>query len=278
MREDIVSFYIDELEEYPFFIEMAGISYCDGTYKIERKNSNLYCFEYIIKGKGTVIINDEVYTPVEGDIYILQKGSNHKYYSDKENPWIKIWFNIKGNLIDQLMQVYKLNKIHHIPNLDLKELFLKFISTSKSTTDSTEEIFNKAAIIFHEIILNIHSRVKVLKVARDPLALTLKEYLDKHVEDNVSLQNLSDLIFKSVSQTIRLFKREFGITPYDYLLLNRIETAKLLLLNSNMQINEIAFKLNFSDEHYFSNYFKTKVGLSPLKFRRAFVDDAPYIL
>lgn len=267
MREDIISFYIDEIEEYPFRIEMTGISYCDGTYKIERKNSNMYCFEYILKGQGTVIINDEIYTPTEGDVYILQKGSNHKYSSDKDNPWIKIWFNIQGNLIDQLMQVYKLNKIHYIPNLDLKELFLKFISNSQSLTDSTEEIFSKGAIIFHEILLKIHKRIKVFKEVHNPLALTLKEYLDKNITNNIRLKELSNLIFKSTSQTIRIFKKEFGITPYDYLLINRIETAKLMVLNTNMQINEIAFKLNFTDEHYFSNYFKTKVGLSPLRFR-----------
>ena len=59
MNEDIVSFAEDRTDQYPFYIQMAGISYCDATYKIDRKNSDIYCFEYIIKGEGTVKINGQ---------------------------------------------------------------------------------------------------------------------------------------------------------------------------------------------------------------------------
>jgi len=267
MREDIISFNCDTIEEYPFYIEMAGISYCDGTYRIERKNSPIYCFEYILKGQGTVNINGEIFSPVEGDIYILHKGSNHIYFSDKKNPWTKIWFNIRGPLADHLIQAYKLNKIHHVQNFDLKESFYRFLSVAQASNESPREIFNKAALIFHEIASKIHDKIHALGPVYDPTAFKLKEYLDKRTMDHISLNELSRLIQKSTSQTIRIFKKEFGVTPYEYLLSKKIETAKLLLLNTNMQINEIALKLKFADEHYFSNYFKTKTGVSPSKFR-----------
>jgi AraC-like DNA-binding protein len=48
----------------------------------------------------------------------------------------------------------------------------------------------------------------------------------------------------------------------------KIELAKLLLLNTNKSIKEIAAELNFCDEHYFSNYFTQRIGLAPLKFRK----------
>jgi AraC family transcriptional regulator, arabinose operon regulatory protein len=271
MREDITSFYNEQITGYPFCIEMAGISYCDGTYRIERKNSYLYCFEYILKGQGTVIINGETFTPVEGDIYILQKESSHIYFSDNDNPWEKIWFNINGPLVDHLMQAYKLNNLHHIQQLDLKDLFFKFLSTAQSKTLSKKDIFNLNSIVFHEIISKIYISTQVSKMEYNPLAMKLREYLDKHIMNQISLQELSDLIHRSPSQTIRIFKKEFGLTPYEYLLNNKIETAKLLLLNTNLQVNEIAYKLKFADEHYFSNYFKASTGLSPKKFR--FVTD-----
>lgn len=267
MHEDIVSFYSETLEDYPFSIEMAGISYCDGSYKIERNDSGIYCFEYIIKGQGTAVINEEVYTPIEGDIYILHRGSNHKYFSDRENPWVKIWFNIKGELVDHLVQAYKINKICYICDLNLKDLFFRFLSIAKSTENTTEEIFNKASVVFHEIMINIYRHTKATRKINSPTALALKEYIDKRVSENISIRELSELVYKSPSQTIRIFKREFGLTPYDYLLKSKIETAKLMLINTNLQINDIAMKLNFADEHYFSNYFKSKTGISPARFR-----------
>ena len=267
MKEDITSFYNGVIHDYPFSIEMTGISYCDGTYKIERKNSSVYCFEYIIKGQGTVKINGESFTPVEGDVYFLQKGGDHEYFSHNENPWIKIWFNVKGVLVDHLIQAYKLNNIHHIQKLDLSQQFHKFLSNAQSKTLSTEEIFNLNSIIFHEIILKIFTRSQAIKVNHDPMAIKLKEYLDKSILDHISLNKLSEIINRSPSQTIRIFKKNYGITPYEYLLNSKIETAKLLLLNTNLQITEISYQLKFADEHYFSNYFKSVVGISPREFR-----------
>lgn len=267
MHEDIISFTEYNSEDYPFYIQMSGISYCDGTYKIERKSASIYCFEYIIKGQGTIKIGGEEIIAKEGDIYILPKGADYIYYSDAKNPWTKIWFNIKGPLIDNLMQVYKLRNIYHIQNLDLSELFYEMYRTVQGRNESTKEIFQNASIIFHKIILKIYSKIEVPRTVNNEIAMQLRQYIDNNIENNLSIKTLSDYVFRSTSQIIRIFKKEFGVTPYNYLLLKKIETAKLLLINTNMPINQIASKLKFADEHYFSNYFKSKTGNSPIGFR-----------
>lgn len=268
MHEDIVSFVEDTSQNYPFFIQMSGISYCDSTYKIDRRNSPIYCFEYINKGQGTIHVNGETFTPAEGDVYILPKGKDHLYYSDARNPWEKIWFNINGSLIDNLMQVYKLNNIYHIENLDLSELFYKMFMTAQEKSETPAEIFQKASIIFHEILLKIYSKVEPPRKIDNETALQLQQYIDNNIENKLSIRDLSNHIFRSPSQAIHIFKKEFGVTPYDYLLSKKIETAKLLLINTNLPIKQIALKLSFSDEHYFSNYFKARTGMSPFGFRK----------
>ena len=267
MNEDIISFIQDSRKEYPFFIQMAGISYCDATYKIDRRNSDIYCFEYVIKGEGTIKIDGQEFTARKGDIYILPKGYNHFYFSDGKDPWTKIWFNIKGPLIDNLMQTYKINNIYHINNFDLKDLFYKMFFTAQETNETIEQNFQKASIIFHEILLKIYSKVGNLKTINNDIALQLQQYIDDNIESNLSIKILSNHVFRSPSQTIRIFKKEYGITPYDYLLSKKIEMAKLLLTNTNMAIKEISIKLKFADQHYFSNYFKSKTGKSPINFR-----------
>ena len=57
------------------------------------------------------------------------------------------------------------------------------------------------------------------------------------------------------------------MTPYKYILNGKTETAKMMLLNTNMPIKEIAYELSFADEHYFSNMFKKLTGTSPKKYR-----------
>ena len=267
MREDITAFQSNAGDEFPFFIQMTGISYCDGSYRIERRNSNIYVFEYIIRGKGTVIVNNETFTAAEGDIYILPKGSSHTYFSDSNDPWIKIWFNAYGPVIDLLMQTYRLNSIYHIRGLDIRDFFYKLLQIAQSHDEPVREIFNKTALVFHEILIKISGAVAASEPHVSAEALKLRDYLDKHIEEKVSICELSEAIYRSPSQTIRIFKREFGVTPYDYLLKKRIGTAKLLLLNTNLQVKEIAYKLCFADEHYFSNFFKEKTGQSPVEYK-----------
>jgi len=96
----------------------------------------------------------------------------------------------------------------------------------------------------------------------------LKEYLDIHLEERLTLEKCSEITFLSISQTIRRFRSAYGVTPYEYLNQRRILTAKQLLQNSTLSIEEIATQTGFMDHNYFSKYFKKKVGVSPSRFRR----------
>lgn len=271
MREDIISFIIEEQEETPFFIEMTGISYCDETYRIARKNSSIYVFEYILEGEGTVITDGKQFTPAKGDIYILHKQSNHEYYSDRVKPWTKIWFNARGSLIDSLMQLYHLNKTNYIEQIDASNYFNRILACAEELRNARSEFQKQASLIFFELVLFLHDNIAAHNsLAVSAEAMLLKQYLDDNNCRNITIGELAGLIYRSPSHTIRIFKQAFGVTPYQYLMGQKTELAKLILLNTNKSIKEIAMELNFGDEHYFSNYFKEKVGISPIHFRKSF--------
>lgn len=269
MREDIVSFLNEDTPmETPFFIEMTGISYCDETYRIARKNSPIYVFEYILEGEGTVIVEDKQFVARKGDVYILHRQSNHEYYSDKAKPWTKIWFNAVGTLIDSLMQVYGLNNINHITGIDVSSYFYQILDLARQSKTSNLEFIKKASQIFFELILTLQPEVHKEAQPYRKEASILKEYIDQNIMNNIELKDLSQLIYHSNSQTIRIFKKAFGYTPYQYLMNQKLELSKLLLLNTNKSIKEISAELNFYDEHYFSRYFHEKIGVSPQAYRK----------
>lgn len=130
--EHIVSFLNDKGKRYhQFYIEITGITYPDPHYYVERPNSPIYCMEYIIEGEGTVYVDDQVIYPAKGDIYILPQGRNHRYHSSRTNPWKKIWMNVYGPLCDSLMNLYHLQGVYLIKDLDLLELFEEFLRVSE---------------------------------------------------------------------------------------------------------------------------------------------------
>lgn len=76
--EDVRSF-IPTNKIPPVWVSLAGISYCDHTYRIGRVNSDVTVIEYIISGSGSLSISGNTYYPAAGDIYILPEGTNHSY-------------------------------------------------------------------------------------------------------------------------------------------------------------------------------------------------------
>lgn len=268
MREDIVSFVRDEGKQYPFYLEMTGISYCDGTYRIARANSPITVVEYVISGRGAVMSDGRAFGAAAGDVYMLHRGSTHWYASDAADPWVKIWANVGGPVADSLMADYGLAGVNHVPQAEgVRPLFEKLLESARAWRGDAGGFFRQAAPALHGIVARIHAAHSRGGEAVQPEANALKRWLDGHVYEKASIRDFAAEIYRSPSQAIRIFKRAYGVTPYDYLLGRRMETAKLLLSSTGLPVKEIAFRLDFADEHYFSNFFKKRTGVSPREYR-----------
>lgn len=267
--EEIQSFvYEEDKLSSRFYVELTGITYPDSHYHIKRKNSPIYCLEYIMEGEGTVNVNNKEFYPQKGDLYILPKGHNHLYYSSPSNPWKKIWMNVYGPLCDALMPLYHLENTVLIRNIDLYPLFLKFLQTCQQKDVLINEIFLQAANIFQEILSRISTHLYTLPQTHHPMAVTVRNYIDANIYNKFTLKELSEIACLSSSQLTRIFKKEYGTTPYEYILTQKIETAKTLLKNTNISVKETAFRLGFADEHYFSNIFKKKCFIPPKEYSK----------
>lgn len=265
MNEDI--YYINQTSyaRNIFDVQMCGITYPDKTYEIIRNNSKVACIEFIVKGMGTVHINDKTFYPGEGDSYFLHTGMNHHYYADRENPWKKVFINLSGSLFDSLVEGYQLKNSFHFKGLDVsKELYGIIEIAKQNKVDSTEEII----CIVNRIFYKMRESVKENNFTSE-LAEKMKDYLRIHAASKFKIEELCNYISRSESQTIRIFKEAYGITPYAYVLNKKINLAKGMLINTNLSVKQIAYNLNFADEYYFSNVFKSKVGVSPTKYRKS---------
>jgi AraC-like DNA-binding protein len=275
MREELVHFYAPQTK-LPFYLEMAGISYCDATYRIKRQDSTETVIEYIVEGRGYLNVDGENYAATAGDVYILRKKTNHTYWSDARYPWIKIFFNIRGSLAELILGEYQLGKRGEVV-LEAPELEQDFRDMLADLSDSTlgqTERFDRAAVKFLDIVIKLANIRRTHGAHKDNLMSvekemnTLVEYITMNPRRIVGNQELADVIFRSKDYVIKRFFANFGATPYDYQIQQKMFSARNMLANTNLSAKEIAASLGYEDQHYFSFMFKKRCGMSPTQYRK----------
>lgn len=96
----------------------------------------------------------------------------------------------------------------------------------------------------------------------------LESYVHKHFDREITLKEMADVTSVSESHFSRKFKATFGLTPYQYVVSERIAEAKRLLRNTSLQLSDIARQSGFSSQSHFTTAFKKVVGITPLNYRR----------
>lgn len=100
------------------------------------------------------------------------------------------------------------------------------------------------------------------------VTIFLRDYLEAHYADAVSLEQLAELVQRHPRYLIETFRRAYGVPPHTYLLQRRVREAKRLLLDNQAPL-EVALGLGFYDQAHFSGTFKRFTGVTPGQFRRA---------
>jgi AraC-like DNA-binding protein len=264
------NFYIlpPDDSNFPLYVDMAGTDYCHDNYRIERKQAEISVIGYVLSGQGRIQLDDERFTPKAGDTFILPAGKYQEYYPISEETWAFLWFNVRGNLLPQLLEAYHLSDSHRYPGCSVERQLRKGLALAANRSNQAAQLHQSLSSIIHDIILEIAYKHKSANRAVSPVVQQIKHYLDQHIEDHVTMEQLSNHVCMTTRHINRVFKQELGTTPYNYLLERKLDSARNLLLNTNLPISAIAGKLRFADTFYFSNIFKKKTGLSPLNYRK----------
>lgn len=94
------------------------------------------------------------------------------------------------------------------------------------------------------------------------------DYIQGHLEDDVRLSDLASVAGLSTFHFARVFRQATGVTPYKYVRDRRIEHSRVLLLENNLELSQLALKCGFASQSHFTAAFTKAVGTSPGRFRR----------
>ncbi|MDE6977928.1 MAG: AraC family transcriptional regulator, partial [Lachnospiraceae bacterium] len=99
------------------------------------------------------------------------------------------------------------------------------------------------------------------------LAEKVTAFISEHFAEKLTISQLASLVSLSDYHFIRIFKRQTGFTPHEYILNTRMNTARYLLKNSTLSVKDICFSTGFSCESVFCNTFKRREGITPAQYR-----------
>jgi len=252
-------------------VSMAGITNPNPNYHIIHNINryffyDYYVFEYVISGKGYIEYGDNKKITVKGgDFYFLNRLFKHEYYSDKEDPFKKIFIVVKGEFVDSLIKAFDIAEPVIVKKINVENIIRNIHSC-----------LDKEQIDYHSIshlILDLFHAFAKKQYFTSKQAMQLPEMIRKFIDTSVTQKLTLDIISKelnvSKSHIERVFKESFNLTPMNYFMTQKTKHACALLANTSYSIKTIAEQTGFSDEKYMAKCIKKETGMTPSQYRKS---------
>lgn len=252
-----------------FYPISAGHFFCNSNYHLIRDNYDSLLITHILSGSFTYVKDGKHITARKGDTVILDCYKPHEYYTN--DSFESVWIHISGaNSTDIFNEIestegnlIKCKDIQH-----LRKLLFRVFDSMKGETPTTELNYSLDIYKIFTELLNPQSAKTKGEISYEDSVHKVKEYIAENLNEKLTIKDLAESVNMSSSHFSRVFKQQTGFSPYDYILISRINRAKYLLQTTNMTIASVAYEVGFNSESNFIYYFTENEGISPGKFRK----------
>ena len=185
----------------------------------------------------TLNLLNEKYKKEGHDNFWKLDGKNYFFYNNEELAFT----------INHLIQICKSTSLAKdaLADIALQELLVRIIQTQTLTAINSEDFEETPKYLSHIIA-----------------------YVRQNISNKLSLTMIADTANMSTTSLYRSFKRELGMSPVEFIILERIKFAKKLLKEPNIQIKHVSFEAGFDDCNYFIRMFKQYEGMTPKQYQQ----------
>lgn len=281
-----------QVEQMHPLVQNVGLAVHNADWNWKNVNSPFTRLYYVTEGSAQIELPDGIYTLSPKHMYFIPAFTIHTnicksnfvhyylhiyedHYSD--NDWLDHWkFPVEIEATDLDLALFKrLCEIN--PHMTLQKsdpttydnnptLMQNLIKNrQRAFCDKVES----RGIVFQLLSRFFKQGQSKIEMEDNRIAKTVL-YIRKHLNEAIELEKLAEISCLSKDHFIRLFKKELGTTPLQYINQKKIEKAKLLLITEELAVKEIAFQLAFDDYSYFNRLFKKTTGVTPQEYRRLY--------
>lgn len=276
-----------ENECYLFSMLHAGCEHFEKQRVTVRRTGHAHPLYHIVlytKGEGTFSLHGREYPCSPGTLVVASPGERHEFppATSSTASYLELTFEFDAHGRKLLLPMHELLTEYcgeslppiaypiHLEEAPRKRLEgmiswlldrLCYDGEERFSTDVlVAEIF---AFLCDEVYAANDERMVV--VSSD--LLYAKSEIERRFREHIDVRELADAVQRSTGHFSRAFKAMFGLSPTAYQMALRIGAAKNLLLTTSLACKEIAARVGFSDQYYFSKAFKAATGVAPAVFR-----------
>ena len=216
----------------------------------------MHFLAYQVSGQYDHTIKGSVYSARKDSLLFINQADSYTVKCYEQGYSLCVSFYAETDMPTTLWDI---NNTPIVKNLFLRLLEIKNLSNKRN--------YYLALSILYEI-LSIIVLPKAPNSTNSPSVNVelAAQYITEHLADNLNTAKLAELCCISEKYFRTLFKRQYNITPTQYIITLRLNTAAKLLRIGGFSIAEIAAMVGIPDVYYFSKLFKKHFGVSPSKF------------
>lgn len=252
-------------------LNVASAKYGGDWHSVPHTHNHVELF-YIVGGKGQFLIEDQLYPVNINHLVIINPNVTHTEVSLNAQPLEYIVLGIEGI---ELAISHNSNGqfciLDHFESVEISSCLRNILREMELKQTGYEDVCQA----FMEILIIRLMRNTGLSVPAEPQTITgnrqcaaVRRYIDLHFKEPLSLELLAEEAHMNKYYLSHAFKREYGVSPINYMLTRRLEESKYLLAETDLSMSQIAQLLGFSSLSYFSQAFHRTQSVSPMEYRQ----------
>ncbi len=249
-----------------FYPLQCGHFIYEAGYSLRRESYDSFLLMYIQKGSLVLDLENQTVPVSAGCFVLLDCYRSHAYAS--ESGWECLWCHFDGIVARQWYTAVtaRLGNAFVLPDPSALGRLTAIYDTFAAGSPVHEPLMSKyLSDILTAFLLS--APLENGSRSHTNMAEEIMTYINEHFTENITVEELAAKAGLSPCHFIRIFRKEAGFTPHEYLIHTRLSTARYLLKNSDRAVKDICFRSGFSSESVFCSSFKKHFGMTPAQYR-----------
>ena len=253
-------------------LNVSSAKYGGDWHSVPHTHNHMELF-FIVGGKGQFLIQDELHPVDVNNLVIINPNIIHTEVSLNAQPLEYIVLGIEGaELVTGENTRGPFCILDHYESVEISSCMRNILREMEQKNTGYEDVcqaYMEILIIrlMRSTALSVPSESQVISVNRQCAAV--RRYIDLHFKEALTLEQLAAEGHINKYYLSHAFKREYGVSPINYMISKRIEESKYLLAETDLSMTQIAQLLGFSSLSYFSQVFRRTQSVTPMEYRQS---------